>query len=201
MEDNKQDVYGRIFFNDSNGEYWFGNEGDAPSNYRPIGWVKKNEDRLYINNRDIEIIQHPGKPPEIIQTDSLDENATKSDLMPVIMDFFEDREKKATMLELDHYIEQRGFDPSGSCFWVGNEDSAVNFWKGDEEYIGAIIQLIDDNKLMFIWEFDDAGNKYAVHSKELGRTNPIMRYQIAKRYGEYAYKREKWRPIFVNKKG
>jgi hypothetical protein len=199
MEDNKQDVYGRIFFNDSNGEYWFGNEGDVPSNYRPIGWVKKNEDRLYINNRDIEIIQHPGKPPEIIQTDSLDENATKSDLMPVIMDFLEDRDDSATMLELDHYIEQRGFDPSGSCFWVGNEDSAVKFWKGDEEYIKAILQLISDREIIFFWQFNRQ-SKYSKHAQELGRTNPVMRYQIAKRYGEYSYKRRKWRPITVKKK-
>jgi hypothetical protein len=198
MVDNEQGAYGRIFFNSSNGEYWFGNERDAPSNYKPIGWVKKNEDRLYINNRNIEIVQHPGKPPEITQTDSLSENATKSDLMPVIMDFFEDRDDEATMLELDHYIEERGYDPSGNTNWVGKMDSFVKFWRGDEEYINAVLQLIDDNKISYTWRLNRK-NKYFKHGRELERFNPVMNYQVAKRYGEYSYTHQKWRPIILKK--
>lgn len=194
--ENKGDLVSpRIFVSQDGADYWFGDEADAPESYRPIGWIKDGEERLYINDRELEIVQHHGKPPQLHQSDSLDGNSTKSDIMPVINEFLDELDEDAypTMLELDHYIENRGYDPAGEFRWVGNQDPNVIFWMGDEEYIKAVL---DCDNLDFSHIFNQK-SKYTKHAQELDRSNPVMRYQVAKRYGEYDYKRTKWRPITI----
>lgn len=184
---------------DSN-EFWRGSPENAPDDYDPVGWIKKGENRLYIDDSAVEITSQNGMPVELQQPDTLTDESTEADLKRELINFIkqvqEDRSGlriTITWLELDQHINSHGYDTTGD-YPTGEPGSEVIYWKADQAFMSAVISLVRENwlRLRVNSRWKETRAKYRKQASKFDRSIPVSGLPIAKRLGEYSYKTMHW---------
>jgi hypothetical protein len=197
-----------IYLNDDSGEFWQGDPEKAPNDYKPVGWLKSGERRLYVDKSAIELTSQNGMTKELQQSNTLSDTSTEADIKKELIEFIKkfvaessalglSKHREITFIELEQHLISRGYDPSGSHTYSESGSRAI-YWKADKTFIRAVSQLIDENwlRMYSAKKYGGTLETYQEQASNLDRSIPVSHLPVAKRLGEYSYKNPHWGVVY-----